>query len=179
MNTREKLIHYTSHAIRKRGFYGTGLREILEQTQIPKGSLYHHFPTGKEGLVREAISYNGEDLMARMKAAIKKKNVTQGLTSIIELFREELLTSEFKLADPIALVALEVAEEFPDLQRHSAIQYDACLRILTKFLLKRKVENADVVAKSFLARLVGTYLLAKVHQDATYFDAIESVIKQA
>ena len=33
---------------RKRGYHGTGLNDILELAQAPKGSMYHHFPGGKE-----------------------------------------------------------------------------------------------------------------------------------
>lgn len=33
---------------RKRGYHATGLNDILEVAQAPKGSMYHHFLAGKE-----------------------------------------------------------------------------------------------------------------------------------
>ncbi len=35
---------------RKRGYHATGLNDILELARAPKGSMYHHFPGGKEAI---------------------------------------------------------------------------------------------------------------------------------
>ena len=55
MKTKEKLIQKTIELIIEKGYHGTGVNEILRATKIPKGSLYHHFPKGKDQLVTEAL----------------------------------------------------------------------------------------------------------------------------
>ncbi len=42
---------------RRKGYYATGLAEILSVTDLPKGSLYHHFPDGKAGLAMAAADW--------------------------------------------------------------------------------------------------------------------------
>jgi TetR/AcrR family transcriptional repressor of lmrAB and yxaGH operons len=39
------------------GYGGAGVAAILEVANAPKGSLYHHFPTGKLGLAIAALDY--------------------------------------------------------------------------------------------------------------------------
>jgi TetR/AcrR family transcriptional regulator, lmrAB and yxaGH operons repressor len=47
-DTRARILGAALRLFRKRGYHGTGLNDILELAQAPKGSLYHHFPDGKE-----------------------------------------------------------------------------------------------------------------------------------
>lgn len=56
-NTKELLIETASRLFRMRGYDGVGLNDILKESSIPKGSLYHYFPNGKEGLAVEAIHH--------------------------------------------------------------------------------------------------------------------------
>jgi TetR/AcrR family transcriptional regulator, lmrAB and yxaGH operons repressor len=47
-DTRQRILRAAVHLFRKRGYHGVGIAEILELAQAPKGSMYHHFPGGKE-----------------------------------------------------------------------------------------------------------------------------------
>jgi len=56
-NSKDILIETASRLFRMRGYYGVGLKDIIEESGIPKGSLYHYFPNGKEQLAIEAINH--------------------------------------------------------------------------------------------------------------------------
>jgi TetR/AcrR family transcriptional regulator, lmrAB and yxaGH operons repressor len=47
-DTRARILSAALRLFRKRGYHGAGLNDILELANAPKGSLYHHFPNGKE-----------------------------------------------------------------------------------------------------------------------------------
>lgn len=57
LNTKKVLVETASRLFRMRGYDGVGLNDILRESNIPKGSLYHYFPDGKEGLAVEAIRH--------------------------------------------------------------------------------------------------------------------------
>ncbi len=59
-NSKDVLIETASRLFRLRGYYGVGLKDILAESGIPKGSLYHYFPDGKEQLAIAAIEYTKE-----------------------------------------------------------------------------------------------------------------------
>ncbi len=56
LTTKEKLAWTAAKLFQERGFHGVGLSEILKATNLPKGSLYHHFPNGKSDLALEAAA---------------------------------------------------------------------------------------------------------------------------
>ena len=48
------MVEATARLLQLRGYYGTSLNDILEASGAPRGSLYFHFPGGKDQLVLEA-----------------------------------------------------------------------------------------------------------------------------
>lgn len=52
--TREHLIDVGLELIRSAGYTATGINQILQAADIPKGSFYHHFPS-KDDFVMEVI----------------------------------------------------------------------------------------------------------------------------
>lgn len=52
---RESLIAAMSRALKRSGYYGIGLNELLAEVKAPKGVLYHHFPEGKMELAIAAV----------------------------------------------------------------------------------------------------------------------------
>lgn len=52
---KEVLIETASRLFMMRGYCGVGLNDIIEESGIPKGSLYYYFPEGKEQLAIAAI----------------------------------------------------------------------------------------------------------------------------
>ena len=49
-DTRSRILTAAQRLFRKRGYHATGLNDILELAHAPKGSMYHHFPGGKEAI---------------------------------------------------------------------------------------------------------------------------------
>src|SRR5271155_3224823 len=55
--TRERILRSALLLFQGKGYHATGLAEILERAQAPKGSLYHHFPGGKEALAIATLDW--------------------------------------------------------------------------------------------------------------------------
>src|SRR4051812_7720587 len=57
---RERMVRAAAKLFRVHGVTATGLREIVEAADAPRGSLQHYFPGGKEQLITEALQYAGD-----------------------------------------------------------------------------------------------------------------------
>src|SRR3954468_19818041 len=62
--TKDRLLDASGELFRRQGFAGTGIKQILAQAGAPFGSLYHHFPGGKDELAAETIKRAGEEYAA-------------------------------------------------------------------------------------------------------------------
>ena len=71
---REKLLDQGVHMLMTQGYHGTGIKEILDTVQIPKGSFYNYFAS-KEEFAAEAITHYIEPFIIRLTAHLQTPQV--------------------------------------------------------------------------------------------------------
>src|SRR5271165_7282947 len=59
-DVRARMIDGAVRLLAQHGLQATSFSEVLELTGAPRGSLYHHFPEGKEQLIRSAVDLAGD-----------------------------------------------------------------------------------------------------------------------
>ncbi|MHA7100067.1 TetR/AcrR family transcriptional regulator [Roseivirga pacifica] len=168
MTTRERLVSTTSNLVRKKGYYGTGINEILKSVAVPKGSLYHHFPKGKDELIREAILYGGEIQMRKYGDALRGKPALEGLSAMVDVMAEELEKSDFQDACPIAAVAMAAGIIEEEIRVACDKVFKGWQNDLAGYLERRGVTNALEKAEELYAMFEGAYVLSKAHKDVKY-----------
>ena len=65
-DTRERMIEAAAESFRRRGMAGTSFTDVLAASGAARGAIYHHFPDGKAQLAREAVSWFGAGVTARL-----------------------------------------------------------------------------------------------------------------
>jgi AcrR family transcriptional regulator len=108
--TRERIVERSAELFRRQGYAATGLKQIVAAAQAPFGSIYHHFPGGKEQLGAEAIRASGALYELLIPAVF---DPAPDLVSAVRAFfagaAEHLRETDYADACPIATIALEVS----------------------------------------------------------------------
>ena len=65
-DTRTRILETTALLLRQRGYHGTSLNDILSASAAPRGSLYFHFPGGKDQLVIEVTRASVAEVAERL-----------------------------------------------------------------------------------------------------------------
>jgi len=175
--TRARLVAATRVLIEAQGYYGTGLNQVLAESGAPRGSLYFHFPDGKDQLVAQALTQAGEDVTAVIDGMcageLSAAEVARGL---LEALGERMAQSGYAKGCPLATVALEVAASNEPLRRICDDAYASWQQALAGLLVRDGHDRAgaDSAAGAALALIEGALLLARVqrspaplHQAAT------------
>ena len=66
-DVKQRMIEQAVILLARKGFQGASFSEILDAAGAPRGSLYHHFPGGKEELVLAAMDHAGRRAMAALE----------------------------------------------------------------------------------------------------------------
>lgn len=68
-NAAERIVHATASLLASRGYFGTGLSDIIARADAPKGSLYHYFPEGKPQIASAAIGFVADEVASFLDRA--------------------------------------------------------------------------------------------------------------
>lgn len=165
--TRQRILDAAAELMQAQGFHATGLNQIIQVSGAPKGSLYFHFPVGKESIAIAAMEQSGRMLTTTLEHLL---TATPSLAAAIEVmwrfFMTELEASDFRKGCPIATLTLEAAGEYPGIQACSAAIYQDWQSLLSRKLQAQgvSVEVADGKASTLLALLEGALLLARARR---------------
>ncbi|MFF2042853.1 TetR/AcrR family transcriptional regulator [Kitasatospora sp. NPDC058170] len=178
--TRSRLIAGTRALIEAKGYFGTGLNQIVAESGAPRGSLYFHFPEGKDQLVAAAIIQAGQEIEEQLKALVGEGLDTVAIARrLAGLFIDRMEASGYTKGCPIATVALEVSGSNEALRLTCVEVYGSWQRILADRLVAEghSPASADVASGQLLALLEGAVLVARVQRSRTPLDDAQHAVK--
>ena len=172
---RARMVEGAMALLASRGLEGTSFSDVLELTGAPRGSIYHHFPGGKDELVSAAVDgalRRALDLM-EPKAGTTAVEVTE---FFLAAWRAILTSSDFSAG--CALVAVAVATQSPTLRRQTAAAFitwrDQLARLLEQGGLSRVA--AEQHAALLLAGSEGAVVISRAVGDLSAFDSAAAVL---
>jgi len=105
---RERMIRSALVLMGEQGVEATSLSQVIEHSGAPRGSIYHHFPGGKEQLVEEATRYAGDALVQLVDAAVEQHDdPVAAVDAIAGFWRTVLYDSEFAAGCPVVAATLD------------------------------------------------------------------------
>ena len=63
-STRSKMLLSAAEVLRETGAAGVTIDEVLARSGAPRGSVYYHFPDGRNQLLTEALQFAGDSITA-------------------------------------------------------------------------------------------------------------------
>lgn len=169
------MIEATRDLVEAKGYHGTGLNEVLALSGGPRGSLYHHFPGGKDQLVGEALAGAGREVDGLLAELVEGTvGALELVRALLDALTERMTASGYAKGCPVATVALEVAASNDALQQITAETYQAWQRRLADRLRAdgRDVVDADEVATTVLALIEGALVLARAQRSREPVDRV-------
>lgn len=162
-NSRTKLIKTASRLFQQQGYHATGLNQITKESGSPKGSLYYHFPDGKEQLAIESVQLTAKFVSERIEEALDKfsdpiNSIQNFILDMAVQFQEE----RCKEGVPIASVALETALTSESLRNECQSAYRNFQHLFTQKLFhsgyeEKRAEELGIVINSMIE---GAFLIS-------------------
>lgn len=157
--TRERILYATAELFRRQGYSGTGLKQVVAEAHAPFGSLYHHFPGGKQQLGAEVIAAGGAFFQALVTSVYDEHATAEAsVRAVFDGAAATLVATDFQDACPIATVALEVAGTNDELRRATAEVFERWTVALTERLGDRDR------ALAVIAALEGAFVLCRARR---------------
>ena len=168
-DSRAQLIQTMARLLRDQGYTATGRAQLLAESGVSNGSLYHHFPGGMEELAEVALEASGKAVADALAEALDgAPNTAVGIGRFLDIAAQ---SDGGKCAGcPIAPTALESPLISSRLRSTAARCFDQWERFIAARLRadgwpERSVGEA---ASSALSLVEGALLLARVSGDLNH-----------
>ena len=166
--TRERMIETTARLLQHRGYHGVSLNEILVAADAPRGSLYFHFPGGKDQLVLEAtrqtISQATEFLRAKLA---ESSNPATALRAFIEETARMMAASNYTFGCPVAPLILDDPSGVTELEQVCRQAFEEWTGVIREALIAAGMPpaRAETLALMIEATHEGLFLIARAYRD--------------
>ncbi|MBM4208263.1 MAG: TetR family transcriptional regulator [Gammaproteobacteria bacterium] len=170
----ENLLAQGVQLLMQQGYHGTGLKEILDAVQIPKGSFYNYFPS-KESFAAEVIQHYIQPFLDQLQRHLNTPD-TDALTALCNYFNEliaELEATQFKGGCLLGNLMGEIGDTSDLCQQSLRLAVDKYQRLLAVALKTAQTEgtvrldkSADEMADLLLNTWQGALLRMKIEQSS-------------
>ena len=178
-DTRTRMIEAAARLLAARGLEGTSLADVLAAAQAPRGSMYHHFPGGKDQLLAEAVALAGRRSLEHL--AGMDGHPPEAVTRQFLAGSRELLQRTDCRAG-CAVLAVTVATHAPPVLRQAEAVFAAWTdRLAALFVAGGAAPAAGrAFATTLLAASEGAVALSRAQRRLEPFDAVAAqLLEQA
>ena len=144
-STREALIVAGINHLSANGYHGTGIKQILDEVKVPKGSFYNFFAS-KEAFVAELIKAYSQDLIRQFNQFVEQDGAHMDaltkLKTIVNLSLVRYESVEFKHSCLIATLSADLDEDNILCKQALNFSVEECLSIFTKLLETAQAEGS-------------------------------------
>lgn len=168
---RDQMVEAAVGMLARRGLQATSFSELLSATGAPRGSLYHHFPQGKDQLMAAAVDLAGT-VLADALAPVAGAPAEAVVERFLAIWRAVLARSDCESG--CAVLAVTVATDSPELLSHAMVVFRGWREQLAGLLQQGGFTAAQ--AKRFAVFLIasaeGAVVLSRAEQSAEPFELV-------
>jgi AcrR family transcriptional regulator len=167
------MIERAAVLLAKKGLQGTSFSEVLEASGAPRGSLYYHFPGGKDELVLAALTATSDRALSPLEE-VRGKPAAEVARKFVALWRSVLAGSDFGAGCAVAAVA--VAADSDALLEGAASVFRAWRSRLGELFAEGGIsaDRAPAIATTLIAAIEGAVIMARAERSFEPFDLMAS-----
>lgn len=177
--TRGRLVDSMLESIQVRGYAGTGLTAVLDHASAPKGSLYFHFPDGKESLGGAAVQLATEQFTELIAtAAAEAPSTGAAIAHVIEALADLLTGSDYRLGCPVSVVTLEMGAHNDRLRTDCANAFATWIEAVTDRLVAdgRSPAAALDLATMIVSTVEGAVIVSRAQRSVAPLRSVGAIL---
>lgn len=175
--THARIVNAAARAIRRSGYDGTSVADIMKEAGLTHGGFYAHFAS-REAMLAEAADRAGADAVAASARIAANAPPEQALLQMMTAYlsREHLDNTE--LGCPVAALGSEMPRQAPEVRRMATLRIKEMIDVVARYLPDWGQAAAHERALVMVSTMVGTLLLARAVDDPKLSDALrEAALK--
>ena len=163
--TKDRIIEAAITLLRRAGFHGAGINEILKESGAPKGSLYYFFPQGKRQIAQEAIARYAQGVVAYMDESLS--SAEEPAAKIHALFRavaQRFERGAFRQSCAAGAASLDLDDDLEVVRLAIETMFADCVEVISKHFTIVGRQRRRSFASLILTTIEGAYVRGRAER---------------
>jgi TetR/AcrR family transcriptional regulator, transcriptional repressor for nem operon len=169
--THERIVSVAARAIRRNGYHGTGVADIMKEAGLTHGGFYAHFES-RDAMLAEAATQACVQSVASVAGAVAGEPASQAMATMLQAYLSRQHVESVEMGCPLAALGSETSRQSPDVRRvttrHVKEMVDLIARQSPQWGQPETHEQALVI----LSTMVGALVLARAVDDVALSDSL-------
>lgn len=169
--THDRIVDAAARAIRRSGYNGTGVADIMKDAGLTHGGFYAHFASREAMLAEAADRAGGEavEMMERIAAALPPEQV---LPAMMQAYLSKAHVEGIETGCATAALGSEMPRQAPEVRRAATRRIKQMIDLVARQSPDWGQPGAHERALFTVATMVGTLVLARAVDDPKLSDAL-------
>ncbi len=164
-DVRSRMVAAGEDLLSQRG-YGVTMLDVIQRADAPRGSIYYHFPNGKQELAIEVahkVRREIQEIVAR--ASAKFDDPTAFLQRLLDNHRKRLVNSGYELGCPLMGVVASGEIDSPELEEAVAAAFGTWISCISDALQTKgfSTAHANQLASLFVSGVEGCIVVGRAN----------------
>ncbi|MFJ5986325.1 TetR/AcrR family transcriptional regulator [Lentzea sp. NPDC092896] len=172
--TKQRMLDSAVLLLRERGAAGVTVDAVLAHSGAPRGSVYHHFPGGRNELVLGAVRQAGDYIAAMVSESAAEGDVRQMVGRLVDFWKRALTRTGYRAGCPVAAMAVDSRDLVPDAGDVVREIFASWQASLANALAANGFEapRAQRLATLVVSAIEGAIILCRAHRDLGPLDDV-------
>jgi TetR/AcrR family transcriptional regulator, transcriptional repressor for nem operon len=111
----ERIVDVASRAVRRQGYHGVNVTEVMREARLTHGGFYAHFAS-RDALLSEAVTRAGIDIAGVLRGQIERWGATgaSAFRAVVETYLSMAHVRDCDNGFPVSLLTGEMARQAPE-----------------------------------------------------------------
>lgn len=162
--THERIVGAAARAIRRSGYDGTGVADIMNEVGLTHGGFYAHFAS-REAMLAEAADRAGAESVSTLTRVAATAPQQEALRSMIRAYLSKEHVDGVETGCPVAALGSEMPRQAPKVRRAATRRIKEVIDVVFEHWPDRREPRAYEQALVTVATMVGALVLARAVDD--------------
>jgi len=176
--THERIVETAARAIRRTGYAGTSVADIMKEAGLTHGGFYAHFDS-REDMLAEAADHAGAEAVALASKVAAAAPTGQALHSMLRFYLSKEHIAGVETGCPIAALGSEMPRQASEVRHAATCRIKEMIDVVARQLPDWGKPKAHEQALVTVATMVGTLIMARAVDDPNLANAFcKATLKQ-
>ena len=169
--THDRIVEAAARAIRRSGYNGTGVADIMKDAGLTHGGFYAHFPS-REAMLAEAADRAGGESVAMMERVAATSPPPQALLAMMQAYLSKAHVEGIETGCAAAALGSEMPRQAPEVRRAATRRIKEMIDLVARQSPDWGQAGAHERTLVTVATMVGALVLARAVDDPKLSDAL-------